>query len=504
MATEAQLIEALRRADQAGNTADAQQIANALKEMRNTAPNGYADSYVSQALSGAYEGVANTLGAPVDLANAAFGVGLSAVNRVAGTDFTASEKPFLGGDQIKEALAGIGVIGQRSRDRKKQFARRVGQGVGEVAPFAAGGIGGARTLVSGLTSGVGGASAQQLFPDNPAAEAIGSLLGGLAPTAFESVASKVNAARDLKRSTPTTEALKESASDLYREAERSGFTAPPQKTKGLHSSLRNIAAKEGLITPKSDAITDTMPKVRAALKMTEEFAGSSMTPEQMQTVRKSLQNAAGSIDANEARVGSMMLQRFDDFTSGFAPQFKQARSLYHRAKKAEILELAAVRASERAGGFSASGYENALRTEYRAIAQKINSGKLKGFTKEELAAIRRVSRGTAASNAARMAGKLAPNNVVSGGVSLGGGYALGGPIGAAGMAGVGYGGRALATRMGIDAANTAELLVRAGVTPDKVRALSPQQIEALAAVLAAQANHPIAQEASASAPSTAQ
>lgn len=462
--------------------------AKALSLREENNPNGYADSYSSQSLSGLNEGIANTFGAPVDLANTAIGAGLGVVNKVAGTNFKAAEKPILGSDQIKSGLAAIGAIGPRSRDRKKQIARRVAQGVGEIVPFAAGGVGGVRTLAAGVGSGAGGAAGQQLFPDNPAAEAIGSLLGGLTPATIETVVTRARAANEARKAVPTTEALKDAAGDLYREAETKGFTAPPAKTDGLHSSLRNIASKEGLITPKSGVVSDTMPKVRAALNMTEEFAGSPMTPEQMQTVRKSLQNAANSIDASEARVGSMMLQRFDDFTSGFAPQFKEARSLYHRAKKAEILELAATRAREKAGGYSASGFENALRSEYRAIAQKINGGQLKGFTKEELAAIRRVSRGTVSSNSARLVGKLAPNGPVSLLPTIAGG-AAGGPVGAAGVATLGYGGRSLATHLSIDAANTAELLVRAGVRPEKLATMSADQIEALAAVLAAQLSH---------------
>ena len=45
----------------------------------------------------------------------------------------------------------------------------------------------------------------------------------------------------------------------------------------------------------------------------------------------------------------------------------------------------------RAAQFSGSGFENALRTEFRNLAQ--NPKRLRGFSAEEQAAIRRVARG---------------------------------------------------------------------------------------------------------------
>lgn len=453
-------------------------------------PTGFGATTGSQFLSGVNEGIGNTLGLPVDLANTAISAGIAGVNKLTGSNFKPIEKPTLGSEQIKEALAGIGVIGQRSRDRKKQIARRVGQGVGEAAPFigSASSLGSAvRTLVYGAGSGAGAATAQQIAPNDPTAELIGSLLGGLAPAALESTISKMQAAAQARKAIPTSEQLKATASGFYDEAERVGFTAKGNQTQGLDNSLKQVAQKEGLVTPRTGTVVDTMPKVKAVLKMTEEFAGSDMTPSQMQSVRRTLQNAAQSADGAEARVGAIMLERFDNFTANFAPQFKQARSLYHRSIKAETLEKARELAGARAGQFTGSGFENALRTEYRNLDRKLIKGELRGFTDAEKAAVKRVARGTFASNAARNVGRFAPTGPVGGIAVVATTATAGGGAGGA-LIGLGFGGRALATRLGIEAADTAELLVRAGVLPQKVQALSTAQREALAAVLAAQLN----------------
>lgn len=450
-----------------------------------------ASQYGAQFLSGGNEGIANTLGLPVDLATGVVNMAAGGINKATGSKIPAVEKPFLGSDQIKEALSGIGAIAPRSRDRRKQIVRRVGQGIGETAPFAAGTastLGSAvKSLAYGASSGAGGAAGQQLSPDDPTAELIGSVLGGLSPALVERTLSGMKAASEARKATPTSTQLKETAATLYDDAEVNGFTAKPFHTRALNSQIKKVADGEGIVTPKSGEVAETMPKVRAAMRMVDEFAGEQMTPTQMQTVRKSLQNAAGSMDASEARIGRIMLDKFDDFAERLAPQFKDAKGVYRRAKKAETLEQLRELAGSRAGQFTGSGFENALRTEYRGLERQIIKGQSKGWTKEEVAAIRKVAQGTKASNAARSVGRLAPKGPVSLVPTLAGAQ-MGGPLGAAGVAGLGYGGRALATRLGIEAADTAELLVRAGVYEDKVQKLTQAQREALAAVLAAQAN----------------
>jgi hypothetical protein len=147
-----------------------------------------------------------------------------------------------------------------------------------------------------------------------------------------------------------------------------------------------------------------------------------------------------------------------------AKALREARNFYSRAKKAEELDKLVERAELSAPNFSASGMENALRTEFRALAK--NDRRLRRFTKEEQEAIRRVAKGGPMENTLRMLGKLAPTGVVSGALSSGAGFVTGGPLGAVALPAAGAAARYAATQMTLRNAAMANELVRRGpLTP---------------------------------------
>jgi len=161
-------------------------------------------------------------------------------------------------------------------------------------------------------------------------------------------------------------------------------------------------------------------------------------------------------------------------TNGFIkqnlPQLREANAIYHRAKKGELIDTAIELAGSRAGQFTGSGFENALRTEFRALDRQIIKGTLKGITAEEAAAIKRVANGGPMENIARWFGKFAPTGVVSTAATAGGLFAganaFGGPVAgtiAAGTGvGAGLGGRAIATALQKRNAEIASALMRRG------------------------------------------
>lgn len=265
-----------------------------------------------------------------------------------------------------------------------------------------------------------------------------------------------------------------------------GVTANQQQTSQLASDIRGIAQKEGLISP-TGRLSEAYPKAREAIKMMDDYGQGSMTIPQMQTVRKVLSDAAGSPDSAEKRMATMMLKKFDDFTAPLSPHLSQARALYSRSMRGKQLETLNDLAGSRAGQFSGSGYENALRTEYRGLDRRITKGKELGWSPEQTEAIRRVARGTKTSNSLRNIGKLAPTGIVSGGLSGGVpfmiGNAMGGPgLGAAAAAtsmGSGLLARDLATKMGTKYADLAEALARSGGTMPKDPNLWPQILSAM-------------------------
>ena len=160
------------------------------------------------------------------------------------------------------------------------------------------------------------------------------------------------------------------------------------------------------------------------------------------------------------------------------PALQDARKLWSQASKADTIETLIDRAKLSAPNFSGSGMENAIRTEFRALAK--NEKKMRLFTDDEQDAIRKVAMGGPVENAMRMIGKFAPTGVVSSGLSSGAGYMLGGPVGAAAVPAAGFGARQLATMLTMRNAQKASELMR-GTQPS---AMAPQP-GAIAKALAA-------------------
>jgi hypothetical protein len=142
-------------------------------------------SYPGQAISGANEGIAELLGAPVDIASQLINLGVGGANAAFGTDIPTVKDPMLGSGTFK-AMMGP-AISPPSEDPGKQVVRRVGQEFGAAAIPALGVagraarplrvLGGEAALTAG--SGAGAAAAEQIAPDNPWAELLGQVGGAL-------------------------------------------------------------------------------------------------------------------------------------------------------------------------------------------------------------------------------------------------------------------------------------------------------------------------------------
>lgn len=465
-----------------------QKRAIAMAKARQNA--AYSEGYFAQGTSGLNEGIANLLGAPIDLANAAVGLGMKGINAVAGTDFKPSKEPLGGSAGLKRSMQEVGAIRPPSEDTGKQVARRTMQSVGSSLIPALGASAGAvapistaaNTLLAGGVGGASAAAAQQAFPGNPTAEMLAEMVGSMGTAGATAWLKNRSATKAANASVPTTEGLKEQAGALYDKAEANGVTAAQPQTQALSEKMRQIATDEGLISP-TGRVSEAYPKAKEALSLFDDYSQGEMTVPQMKTVRKVLSDAAKSSDDAERRIATMMLQEFDGFTAPLAPELKLARQFYHRAMKADQLETLKELAGSRAGQFSGSGFENALRTEYRGLERNMIKGNERGWTPDEQAAVTKVAQGTPVSNTARNIGKAAPTGPVSFGVSAGIPFAIGnavggpmaGAIAATGTSGIGYAARAIATKLGISAADAAELLARSGgklpdgIDPDMAR-----------------------------------
>jgi hypothetical protein len=469
--------------------ADADIAAKAAEEAKAAAPvpkppTPYSDTPVSQGLSGVNEGIAGTLGMPVDLANTALSFGAKGLNYLAGTDFQTAPDPLLGGQWWKDRLSDTGSIGAESKKPGMAFLRRVGQSVGSAAlPVAgtAGSIGkGLAALGSAAGGGVGAATAQNLFPGNPYAEMGGELLGGGLTTAGMFGRARSKAVKAIENAVPTVPQLKQQAGDLYSQAESRGIVAGPNVTGNLAGRVKSIADNEKLVWPNGK-IDPSYPRAGAAMQMMDAHAGQSIDPRQIQVLRDNLTDAVGATEGKEQRIAQQMLKAFDEETIPLAPELGQARGIASRYINAQKIGKARDLADASASTFSGSGPENAIRTQFRNLDKKITSGAENGFNPATVDAIRQVTRGTPLSNAARQVGKLAPTGVVSFGLGTGVPAAIGnmvaGPAGAATMGvaapALGMFGRKAAEKMAMRSANLADLVARNGGALPTPQVLTP-------------------------------
>lgn len=347
-----------------------------------------------------------------------------------------------------------------------------------------------RQAVGGVAAG-GSADLARKQGYGPVAQTGAAMLGGMAGTA----ATAIPRMGRLPTNIPTVAQLKDRAGNLYRQAEARGVTANPTMTQQLADDMRGTLASDGRVSP-TGRISEVYPKAREAIQLADDYAGQPMSVKHIETVRKVIADGLSSPDAEERRIASRLLDTFDDWASPQAPELEQARDISSRYLNAQQLERSRELAGARAGQFSGSGFENALRTEYRGLDRNAIKGNSR-YSNDLNQAVQNVSRGTPVSNAARAVGRFAPTGVVSLGLGTGlpmaignaiGGPALGGAVGAT-TAGVGTLGRVAATALGRRNADIAELVARNGGALPDTPLIDPETERAMAAILATSPNY---------------
>ncbi len=337
------------------------------------------------------------------------------------------------------------------------------------APFApfAGGV----ANVAGQKAGQGAGALGAGPTGQAAAEFAGAMAGGLGTQA----AQRGLQFMATQPATPAMDALRRAKNAAYDAADNAGVVVGADRFKRAVADIGQAARKQGLdrnVTPKAAGA------MRRLLLEADEGRDLSLT--EIDTLRKVIRRAADTTDRGDKAVALAMRSELDSFLDDLKPgdlvsgdaaavqTLKQARALNTRLSKGEQIDDMIESATERASQFSGSGMENALRTEFRALAR--NPKKMKLFTPDEQSAIRAVNRGAPMTNFFRMLGKLAPTGVVSGGVGAGGGAAVGsalaGPpgaaVGAIGVPAVGAGARNVATGLTSQAANEARNMMLRG------------------------------------------
>lgn len=317
--------------------------------------------------------------------------------------------------------------------------------------------------VGAVSAGVGQEVGRELGGEDAA------LAGGvLAPVAVAAIplnTAKTAAQSLLKKSAPSVEQLKLVAGNIYKSLDDSGVIVPAQQFDDLADDIARTLQREGAdpdLTQKAVAVVGRL--------QSEKGADKSLTA--IDTLRKVAKNAADSQDKAESRLGVLAVNKIDDFLDDLGQEvvpnkeageaFRAARDLWSRARKAELLEQAVTKAQDQA-----SGFENGIRTQFRSLLNRINSGKLKGFTRDEVEAMRKTVQGTKAGNVARFIGKfgvldgLTSRSLTTAAGVTGGGVVAGAP-GAAAVPIIGQLSGALAQRMTLNNARMAQSIIKAG------------------------------------------
>ena len=238
--------------------------------------------------------------------------------------------------------------------------------------------------------------------------------------------------RAITQAAPDLQTIKSQASSAYKALDESGIRIKPRVFDGFVDKLSKKLTKEGIdrtLTPKSQAVIDRFISEKGIAK----------TPSQLETLRKVAAGAAKSIDPPDARIGSIIIDELDnaiDSVSGqIGGKFKEARGLAQRGFKSQSIADMIENASH-----TASGMENGLRIEIRKLLK--NKKKRRGFSADEISALKQIEQGTTAANVAKFLGKFGisegqATSMLGASIGVGGGGAIGSVFGGAPGAAVG-------------------------------------------------------------------
>jgi hypothetical protein len=435
MATLDQIGSALKRAAAAGDEPAARKLAQAYKAMAvqggaaatgqaapaPQAPQAGPMDFLTQGLSGLNEGIAQGLGAPVDLVTAGLNLGSAGINKLAGTDIPQIEHPVGGAETFRGMLAP--TIKAETDNPGLQVTRRIAQEVGAWAVPGGGAVSKAakplktfgRELVGALGSGTGAALAQQVAPGNPLLEMAGQVVGGLTPSGVARTLERGPA----KAASMTVDDLRTAKNDAYKQVDNSGVAYSPAGYDKVLVDAVNAAHADHISETRHPAaysfLVDMIGRRGKPVSLTE-------LDQLRQEVRRDLitPSYGNPAKAADAHFGEKYLDAIDNFIDTAKPgdviagnakdgaaAILQARALNTRLRKAEMISDALYKAKLQAASTGSGGnLNNAIRQQIRAILT--NPKRNKAFTKSELANMELLVRQDKTENLLRWLGKFSP------------------------------------------------------------------------------------------------
>lgn len=354
--------------------------------------------------------------------------------------------------------------------------------------------------VRGATEGAAygalrGAGEGEGLTDRAAEAAQGSVAGAVTGGVLGAWAGR-SATKQAKALLPKIEDVKAAGSAAYKDADEAGIVVRPESVQRLGTEMAQAMREFGFnprLHPGGQAIIDEISAI----------SSTNATLKDLEIVRRIAGQAARSPDPSTRELAGRMIDKIDDFLGGLKPNdvvmgdraggvraLTEARKYWGQYKRLDQIERAMIKAEDRAASTGAGGnYENAVRQNVRAILDK----GARGFSEEEVAAMRKVVRGGPVENVARLIGKMAPTGVVSGALSSGTGAVMGGGPGAVALPIIGFGGKKLAETMANRNVQNLLDIIRSGGKMPPIQSLRPEQVQAIEGVLQALSSQEVGQ-----------
>jgi hypothetical protein len=249
-----------------------------------------------------------------------------------------------------------------------------------------------------------------------------------------------------KTEVPTTEQLRTAANLKYKEAKDSGVMVPADSYGKAVGEISEMA--------RNEALNDKLhPKSSEVMRVLEKSREKDLTLQEAENLRKLALDAEGDVNSlgrqtADGRIAGKIVDELDDKIDALSLN-NEARALWSRTSKSQLLDNLIERAENRAGAnYTQAGKETALRQEFKSLLN--NPRRMRGFTPEQKAAIKRVVHGGAVENTLRTLGKFDPTTGGMGtaiSAGLAGGFAA--PTGGMSLAlpVIGFGAKRGATAM---------------------------------------------------------
>lgn len=333
------------------------------------------------------------------------------------------------------------------------------------------GLQGTGRVAGAATEGAGIGASYAFGADEDVAEAAkmgaafgvgGNMLGRGLQGAGRGIANMAKNSALLKNA-PTSKMLRKGAKDAYQAAENSGIRFKSVPAQDFAGKLRTKLFDAGLDPEWNKRVLQLLNRIEATV------LDGDVSFLQLDGLRKKAgQLASNFTDKTEQSMGMTIIKSIDDFVetgSGvLGKKAKEARSLWGRMRRDEMLETAMNLAAD-----NPSGLEKGLRIQFRQINSKIKKGKLHGFTMAEKHAIQELATGSTSGNVLRMVGNLGfdpqktVSNMISGGIGVAGTLAAGlGPFGVVAQQGVSYAARKAGEVLAKRNAEVLRAMVRSG------------------------------------------